>query len=389
MFLRYRYLRGFFNEVIGSQSSTVLILSENLVCTHIFPSKEADKFETVARDNKIDFICAEEYKSSLLASIERTRAQGYSPDTVVRLSGALGGNWYKVSFALSKTGDVTQFISYWTPANDLMSLQKAEHESRQKIEAYQGTSFDIVWCIDVEKRQVTLFNDVTESRHGVISRAAGVYDLREIVLLQDYLFFEERLNLRIKDFVKFGVDFGSDHILNLRLHAPRNTTVWHSLKGILVRGDDGRLLMYGTTHRLDKLQFPDASATDFSNLFSRLQNSSVLRIFWCNMDTQIQGGNATFARDMHVNSLSELTRFNLSEKFEGTERHGIELMYSMFTKMKNENYSGPMSNNISFPAELEEGFIKGGVELIPITDADSQLTGALFVYWIENEGRLI
>lgn len=382
---RHFYNRRFFYDVSASLNSTILLLSDSLNCLQIYPSQETEKFVGIVLNKNFISICSEEFSMSLLAGIERAKQKGFSPEIVFRLSKNMGGDWYKVTFSMLHSKSNSNYLCVLTPLNDLMNLQKSKRENEEKIKALQSTSFDIVWCIDVETRKVTFFNDVVEARHGAVSRHAGTYDLREIIMSQDYAVFEVLLSTRIRNFIKLGVDLGADHVLNLRMIAPQHSYVWHAVKGLLIRSDDGRLLMYGTTHRLEKLQFPDADAFDFSNMFSMILGSSQLRLFWCDQNGNLKGGNASFARDLHVESLDEIKNHSLSDNYGGATKEGMLLLNAAFNKLKDEKSSGPIYRNFTLP-RVNEIFTgaRGWYEAVPQNDENGVMKGCLFIYWLDN-----
>lgn len=383
---RYRNQRNLISNTLSFRHGTLILVSESFDIIRIFPSLEAERFTQITLDGSFLSIFSEEFAQTLQSNMALAKEKGRSPESMVRLNAANGGDWYKVAFSRFSGSAGTEFICSLEPMNDLMSLQQTAYDSRKKIDAFRKAVFDVLWCIDIETRRVTLFNDVLDSRHGALSRPAGEYPLRELVVLQDYLHFETRLNERVKNFVKYGTDLGSDHILNLRMIAPQHTSVWHALRGVILRDDNGRLLMYGSSHRLERLQFPGADPLDFSNMFSFVLYSSVLRIFWCDLDGHVLGGNSAYARDMDRSMLEDLQSICIAD-FKGPQEYGMRFFYSHLHKMREEKFVGPVVRPFSFPAGRGGDYpdVDGQMELIPMTDENGELVGGLFIYSISDE----
>lgn len=384
--LRYRTLRNLQAKIHSSCHGSVFLLSEKFDVLQILPSLEAERFAHMCVDGNFLALFSEEFAQTFQSNMEIAKDKGRSPESMVRLSAVNGGDWYKISIIRFTSSSGTMFICSLEPMNDLMGLQLTASDSRKKIDAFRKAVFDVLWCIDIETRRVTLFNDVLDSRHGALSRPAGEYPLRDLVVLQDYLHFETRLNERVKNFVKYGADLGADHILNLRMIAPQHTSVWHALRGVILRDDNGRLLMYGSSHRLERLQFPGADPVDFGNMFSVVLNSSVYRIFWCDLDGRVLGGNSAYARDMDKSKVEELQSICIAD-FKGPQEYGMRFFYSHLSKMRDEKIVGPVVRPFSFPAGRggEYPDVDGQMELIPMTNNEGQLVGGLFIYGILDE----
>lgn len=385
-FKRKEYM---YRDVMSLQDGVLFLLSlGELKCMAVYPSQDSEQYYRLIRKG-LNFlnIVEDEFHEIVKSTAEKALQTNSMQEVIFRLRHTSGDekSWVKLSIrevAWDKNDSV--FACVMKNQNEIMRLHSFEHEIIRQQKNLKVTSFDLLWKIDIETRQLTLLNDLVEEKHLVTSKPAGVYNLRELVHGSDYTKLEDELNFRVKHYLKNGKDVYSENprIINIRLRSASSTGVWYGICGILDKDDDGRLVMYGAAHRLPIPVVSKISEFEIPHLFSVLMSSPTLRIFWCDLEGIILGCNKNFALDMGEETPEKLRGDNI-ENLELLKKEWVSYFYNHLREFSEYSINTPISKFFQVNRNHDNLEVHGQFNVLPLLNENGKAYGGLFMYWIQ------
>lgn len=378
-----------YRDLISLQEGVVFLLNpENLVCMTIYPSKESEQYHRFFGKG-VDFthVVAEEFQDIFKSTAEKTKATNSVQEIVFRLRNTTEEEkcWVKLNMRLVNWSKGTSvFACVMKKQDEMVRLQSLEQEIIRQQKNWQVTAFDMLWRLDIETRQLELLNDLVEERHLVPSRPAGKYELRDLIMSSDFSILEEEINYRVRYFLEHGEDLYAkeSRIINIRLRSTQSSGVWYGACGVIDKDDYGRLVMYGTAHRLPVPAISKISEFEISHLFVVLMNSPALRVFWSDLEGTILGCNKGFALDMGENSPETLQNKNI-EELEYLRKEWVTYFYKHLKNFKEFSPNNPISKYFHVTRDLDHLEVLGQFNVMPLLNENGKAYGGLFMYWVQ------
>ena len=390
---RFKKQELVYKEIMATEDGVLLLLASDLKVINIYLSEESDRFYRILGNNSHFLnIVAKENHELVLATFDRAFKLKIPQTVAFRLSRqTLNGEdkWYKLNVRPVTLGNGNfAFACSVKNVNDIQRLQNLEETIAYEQKSLQRTSFDILWKLDIESRKVTLLNGISFERHGAIERAPGVYSLQDLVFPQDYNILEEKINFRVREFLKLGYDpyEQSARVVNVRMRAPEYSSVWHGVSGFVFRSKVGKLYMYGSTHRILVKPFVNLSSLSITNIFNALMQMKTFRVFWCNNSGQILGGNENFILDSEL--FKDVVQKIHIPTYTGKQENLLRYFYSKLSEIS--DYSAKINVIGNFEVSdksIDDLPLIGSYNLIPLKDAFGKMEGGLFVYWFFKDQK--
>lgn len=194
--------------------------------------------------------------------------------------------------------NIKALICYLKNVDTVMKLRSDLASLEKRMQIFLKLSYDIVWAIDVEKRELELLTPIVFERHKVPSRVPGVIPKQELMPIEDLHLIENVINARVQHFSEFEQDVPNPEEIFIRLYGVDESRVWYSLRGLFDRLPDGRLMFYGTGHLMDRSLVNKTSPEIKSYLFDIIVSLPYVRVFRVDQDLVYVGCNQTFASDL-------------------------------------------------------------------------------------------
>lgn len=388
IYFRFSARERLYRDILAVQEGAIFQLDSNLDCEAVLPSSDSLRYsKQLGSGANFLGIVADDYHAQVMASAKVAVERHASQTVVFRLKAdediPKEFTWAKVTFCPLAEFESVKIFAMLKNMNEMMRLQNVERESMRQQECIRKTSSDILWRLDVETRQVHVLNDIEQERHGAISRPSGFYDLAGLVFPGDLLMLEREINFRVSQYLQNGRDMYERRVMNVRMRSPSASGVWHSLAGVVAKDDDGRLVMYGATHRIATPEFSTMPSFGTQIVLRTLMRSPSLRVFWCDMEGKLIGCNRVFAVDLEEVSPENLVGKRI-EDFDGPTKEWCQ--YFM------RNLKSIEANPVAFSESREFVIAKttfdskshtGRFDMVPLRDVTGQMYGCLFVYWFE------
>lgn len=392
VYFRFRARERLYRDILSVQEGAIFQLGPDLGCEAVLPSSDSVRYNKQL-GNGASFlrIVADDYHAQVVAAAKVAVERRASQTVVFQLKSGEDipkeFTWAKVTFCPLSEFENVKLFAMLKNLNEMMRLQNVERESMRQQECIRKTSSDILWRLDIETRQVHVLNDIEQERHGAISRPSGFYELTDVVFPGDTLMLEREINFRVSQYLQNGRDLYERRVMNVRMRAPNASGVWHSLAGVVSKDDDGRLLMYGATHRIATPEFSTSPSFGTQVVLRSLMRAPSLRVFWCDMEGRIVGCNRVFAVDLEEVAPENLVGKKIAD-LEGVNREWCEYFF--------RNLKSIEGNPIAF-SESREFLVKkttfdsrshnGKFDMVPLRDVTGQMYGCLFVYWFDAHGE--
>lgn len=391
IFLLYKRKENMYHDLMSLQDGILFLLSfENLKCLQVYPTRNPEQYYRLLRKNVIfSDIVAEEFHQLLFSTIENIKTTGLTQEIYIRLSNFSykeDNTWVVLALRKinwEKTGSI--LVAFMKNKNELMRLRNLEKKIEYQERHLQVTSFDLLWKLDVEARELTLLNDLVEKRHWVISKSAGNYLLHDLILSSDCAILEDEINFRVREFLKNGKDIYAENsrILRVRLRASGNRGIWFEICGVIDKDLDGRLVMYGSARRLPIPPLSSITKFDAENLIMGLMKSPSLRVFWCDLDGVILGCNRGFALDMGEQSPDDL-KMKKIEELENLKKEWLSYFYKHLENFKEYSAIFPFSKFFHVKKDVENIDVWGQFDVLPLIEDSGKVYGGIFIYWIQS-----
>ena len=276
------------------------------------------------------------------------------------------------------------FACYFKNVDSLIKLRSDYNNIEKRLHIFLRLSFDIVWEFDVEKRELELLTPIVFERHRVPSRTPGRVSMEEIMPIEDLRLIENVINARVQHYSEYGRDVPTPEEIFIRLFGIDESRIWYSIRGILDKNVDGRLMFFGSGHMMDHTLVNKTSPDIKTNLFDSIMSIPYLRVFWIDQEQIYLGCNQTFA--------SDLGQYNAS-KVIGESMHAFSVNAALGSIFKDtslrvintkEGCSGKSELFIG-PDSVRHLFF---YSFIPLEDDSKTISAVLGVYLITSVERL-
>ncbi len=391
LYRRFMHQELIYKEIMAQQNEFLCLVSDKLICQRIYQTAESDYFRQLfSVGSDLLHIVMPENREMLQLMVKRAFEQNSPQTLIVQLNHLEKRIWCQLNLnPITLNDDKIVLLVALKNITEIMRLRHVEKELHIQESMLPRISFDVFWKLDVETRRVTLLNDISFERHGMFSCPRGEYEIRDLVFPLDCAMLEDELAFRIRKFLSEGEDPYANalRIMNVRMRSPRALGVWAAVTGFLTRSEDGRLLMYGSMHKIETPSFANSSPIDNKNIFSTIMRSSVLRVFWCDTFGTILGGNTNFATSMNVPSIDNLCGKSLIEDIHGARGVFLRYMYSHLKELSNHSAKTQVYKEFNVYRSDLDTSCKGEFELLTLRKTSGEIEGGLFIYSFHIEAE--
>lgn len=275
-------------------------------------------------------------------------------------------------------------VCYFKNVDSIIKLRSDYNSIEKRLQIFLKLSTDIVWEFDVEKRELNILTPIVYERHRIPSRTPCRISLDEMMPAEDLRLIENVINARVQHFSEYGRDVPIPEEIYVRLFGIDESRVWYSVRGLLDKNLDGRLMFFGSGHMVDHTLVNKTSPDIKSYLFDSIMSLPYLRVFWVDQEQIFLGCNQTFA--------SDLGQYNAS-KVIGESMHSFSMNVTLGTILK-ENTLRSIKTKQTCSGKAEIFIGPNSVRHIlfysftPLEDETKSVSAVLGIYLITNLEKL-
>lgn len=275
-------------------------------------------------------------------------------------------------------------VCYFKNVDSIIKLRSDYNSIEKRLQIFLKLSTDIVWEFDVEKRELNILTPIVYERHRIPSRTPCRISLDEMMPAEDLRLIENVINARVQHFSEYGRDVPIPEEIYIRLFGIDGSRVWYSVRGLLDKNLDGRLMFFGSGHMVDHTLVNKTSPDIKSYLFDSIMSLPYLRVFWVDQEQIFLGCNQTFA--------SDLGQYNAS-KVIGESMHSFSMNVTLGTILK-ENTLRSIKTKQTCSGKAEIFIGPNSVRHIlfysftPLEDETKSVSAVLGIYLITNLEKL-
>ena len=171
------------------------------------------------------------------------------------------------------------------------------------------TTGDLLWSMDIEKRQIKFLTPVLDEDLQYIPQFAGGVERSSIMPEEDCALLDDLANRYIRMYKsdKSIVEKAFPPV-KVRLYGKDKSLLWYNVRGLLDYDESGNLVFQGVARRLDVMMdnFIFDSSQNQNALFSAALSLPNLRVFWVDREYRILGANQGFANDFGIIDLETI-----------------------------------------------------------------------------------
>lgn len=162
-----------------------------------------------------------------------------------------GWQWYELYGFPLEYGNRSLFCFSYVPINDQMRISGELAEIKKQLSVILENSFDAIWKLDCQSRQLTLLSSVSHERFGIDDLPPGpILSNQEYFSQEDILGFRENLNRRIQKLSESGKDSDKpqNYYVNVKNH--EGSVVRVLTRSTLEKNEVGIYTLYGVSRRV-------------------------------------------------------------------------------------------------------------------------------------------
>ena len=171
------------------------------------------------------------------------------------------------------------------------------------------TTGDLLWSMDIEKRQIKFLTPILDEDLQYIPQFAGGVERSSIMPEEDCALLDDLANRYIRMYKsdKSIVEKAFPPV-KVRLYGKDKSLLWYNVRGLLGYDESGNLVFQGVARRLDVMMdnFIFDSSQNQNALFSAALSLPNLRVFWVDREYRILGANQGFANDFGIIDLETI-----------------------------------------------------------------------------------
>lgn len=276
----------------------------------LFMSKEGilqDALPKFIQDPLYEQICQKRSFDEILNAEDNARLKEYLrgadayPDIpfIFSFRGESGVRWYELRAVLKKSfGNSCWELLIKNVSQDVDSRNQRD-ALQDNVDMLLQSTGDFLWSFDVDSRQITLLTPITDEEGRVIPRSVGVQDIHALLLDEEYLMFEKRINARIMAFRASNQNVDENTSIKLRVIGPDGRLVWYSFRCKVCLEENSKIVIKGSARRMDML-FDNPVYDECVNLdaaIGTMLSFPDIRIFCVDRENKIVSCNQSFALD--------------------------------------------------------------------------------------------
>ncbi len=303
--ISHMLMRGL-KEMQGAYSSFANHVDEFL----LFMTREGflmDATPKFIHDPLFEQICQKKSFGEILSAEEFSRFNEYLkgaesyPDIpfIFSFKGEADVRWYEMRAFLKKTFN----SSYWELLIKNVTLDVDSRNQRDRLQdnvdmLLQNTG-DFLWSFDIDTRQLSLLTPIADEDGRVIPRSVGVQDIHSLMMPEEYVIFEKRINACVMAFRSSNQNVDDNTSIKLRLVGPDRKLVWYSFRCKACLEENSKLVIKGSARRMDLL-FDNPIYDEVVNLdaaIGTMLSFPDIRLFCVDRENRVVSCNQAFALD--------------------------------------------------------------------------------------------
>lgn len=275
-------------------------------------------------------------------------------------------------------------VCYFKNVDSVIKLRSDHNSIEKRLQIFLRLSSDIVWEIDVEKRELSILTPVVFERHRVPSRTPGRVSMDEIMPAEDLRLVEKVINARVQHFSEYGRDVPSPEEIFIRLYGIDESRVWYSVRGLLDKNLDGRLMFFGSGHLVDHALINKTSPEIKTGLFDSIMSLPYVRVFWVDKDQVYLGCNQTYASDLGQYNPSKVIGEHM-QSFSVNAALGSILKDNTLRVIKTRQACSGKTELFIGPDSVRHLLF---YSFMPLEDESKSVSAVLGIYLISNTDRI-
>jgi PAS domain-containing protein len=180
---------------------------------------------------------------------------------------------------------------------------RERQELQSNLDLLLKTSGDLLWSMDIEKRQIKFLTPIIDDDMQYVPQSAGGIDKTSIMPEEDSAILDNLANWYISMYkTDKGIVNRAFPPVKIRLYGKDKSLLWYQVRGLLDYDESGSLVFQGVARRLDVMMdsFVFDSSQNQNALFSAALSLPNLSVFWVDRDYRILGANQGFANDFGI-----------------------------------------------------------------------------------------
>ena len=214
--------------------------------------------------------------------------------------------WYELHcFTQHVTVAESQYVCFIKNITKEQQGRRERKYLQDNLDLLLKTTGDLLWSMDIEKRQIKFLTPILDEDLQYIPQFAGSVERSSIMPEEGCALLDDLANRYKSD--KSIVEKAFPPV-KVRLYGKDKNLLWYNVRGLLDYDESGNLVFQGVARRLDVMMdnFIFDSSQNQNALFSAALSLPNLRVFWVDREYRILGANQGFANDFGIIDLETI-----------------------------------------------------------------------------------